>query len=414
MAGANRTTQEDLLRIRYQPRLRVQFNLKSILLQYLRRNSVDYAEGKTINLTLHKGQGGGIRYSSAGLLPPAGHQKPKNATFNYKRMYGRIEIDGAHVEGADDVPAAAIARPYELEVNSFVKQARHHLNYDLFGDGSGLIADITSAASATTVVVESVRGLVDGMYVDVLLKANGAVGGGVVTAEISVNKATKTITFTSPSQFADGTGAAVNAAPTTYAVYRAGSYMDCFYGLDAIINTANPAAALGNYGGIDRTVAGNEFWQGNLFENGGVPRECTFELIEEAIDFVDEHSNGETNLIICGYGVYRKLMAELIAARRVANDTKILNGWAKAIMHNDVPIVRDKHCKPDRMYGLDLSHWELFQNDEGKWMDKDGAVLSRVPGKHAYEAGWFRFMQPVCDAPNTQWVLDDLEVPIAA
>src|SRR3990172_3946824 len=142
MAGANRTTQEDLLRLRYQPRLRVQFNLRSILLQYLTRNSMAYAEGKAIVLTLHKGQGSGYRWSSAGALPVPGHQKVKNATFNYKRLYQTIEIDGAHVEGADDVPAAAIARPYELEINSLVKQHRQHLNYDLFSDGSGKIAGV--------------------------------------------------------------------------------------------------------------------------------------------------------------------------------------------------------------------------------------------------------------------------------
>lgn len=412
--GASRTTQEDLLRLRYQPRLRVQFNLKSILLQYLRRNSKDYAEGKQIVVTLHKGQGGGIRYSNSGQLPPAGHQKVKNATFNYARMYGRIEIDGAHVEGADDVPAAAIARPYELEVNNFVKQARHHLNMDLFGDGSAKLAEIVSAGSATTFVVDSVRGLTDGMLVDVLLTASGAVGGGVATAEISINKNTKTVTMAAPSQFSDGTGNTVNAAPTTYAVYRAGSYMQGFFGLDAAISEANPPAALGNYGGIDRTLAGNEYWQGNVFDNGGQTQPATFELIQECMDHVDVHSNGETNLVICGHAVFRKLMGDLLTNRRIGNEVKMLNGWAEAIMHNGVPIVRDKHCKPSSMYGLDLSHWELFQNDEGKWMAEDGAILSRVAGRHAYEAGWFRFLQPVCDAPNTQWKLENLEVPTIA
>ena len=414
MAGANRTTQEDLLRIRYQPRLRVQFNLRSILLQYMVRNSMDYAEGKNITVTLHKGQSGGFGWSSAGVLPKASHQKVKNATFNYKRMYARILIDGPHVEGADDVPSAAITRPYELEINSMVKQHRHYLNFDLFGDGSGKVADIVSATNATTFVVENVRGLVDGMMVDVLLQSSGATAGGVIGAEITVNKATKTVTLVSPFQFADGTGAAVNSAPTTYAVYRAGSYMDVVFGMDAVISASNPPAALGFYGGIDRTLSGNEFWQGNVFSNGGAPREATFPLIQEAIDFVDEHSNGQTNLIICGYGVWRKLMGDLIAARRVENSTKKLQGWAEAIIHNDIPIVRDKHIDPEVMIGLDTTHWELYQNNEGDWMNKDGAVLARVPDRHAYEAAWYRFMQPVCDAPNTQWKITDLEVPVGS
>jgi hypothetical protein len=387
--------------------MRLMFNLQSILLQYLTRNTTsNFAEGSQISISLHKGKSGGRGFSSAGHLPNSDYQKVDRANFNYTRMYGRIRIPGSMMNSTSNVPTAAEARVYDLETLNLVKQLRHMLNFHMFGNGSGKVAAIVTAPSATTFTVDDVRGIDDGARYDVLLSANGNVGFGVRGATVSVNVSTKTITMSGGSQFADGTGVGVNAAPTTYLMYENGSYNDAVLGLDAVIDTGNPA--VGNYGGIDRTVAGKEFWQGNVLASGA-PRRISFPLISEAVDQVSRYSNGEVNLAICGYEVHRQLMADLVSARRIENNTKKLNGWATAIMHDDIPIVRDKHCDPTKMYLLDTSHWELFQSNEGSWMDEDGAILSRVPGEDAYEAAWFRYLQPVCDAPNTQAVIKDLD-----
>jgi hypothetical protein len=411
---ASRTTQAALLRTVYRPKMRLMFNLKSILLQYLTRNTTSgFAEGDKISISIHKGQSGGWGFSSAGHLPDSDYQKVARANFNYTRVYGKIRIPGPMMQSTSDVPVAAEAKVYDLETTNLVKQLRSGLNFHMFGDGSGKVAAIVTAPSATTFTVDDVRGIVNGGRYDVLLIANGAVGGGVRKATVSVNVSTKLVTMDAAFSFADGTGAAVNAAPTTYALYQSGSYNDAVLGLDAVIATGNPT--LGNYGGIDRTAAGNEYWQGNVLSNSGVPRRASFPLISEAVDQVTRYSDGEINLAICGYEVHRQLMNELIAARRVENNTKKLNGWATAIMHDDIPLVRDKHCDPTKMYLLDTSHWELFQDSEGDWMSEDGAILSRVPGEDAYDAAWKRYLQPVCDAPNTQAVITDLDTtPVVA
>lgn len=410
---ASRTTQADLLRIVYRPKMRRQFNLKSILLQYLTRNTTsDFAEGSQISLSLHKGKSGGRGFSSAGKLPNSDYQKVSRVAFNYTRMYGRIRIPGAMMNSTSNVPTAAEARVYDLETTNLVKQLRHMLNFHLFGNGSGKVAGIASTSSATQFIVDDPRGIDDGARYDVLLISNGAVAGGFQGATISVNPSTKVCRITSAHQFADGTGTAVNASPTLYALYENGSYNDAVLGLDAVISAGNPP--LGNYGGTDRTVAGNEYWQGQVLANGGTPRILSFPLISEAVDQVDRFSDGETNLILCGYEVHRRLMNELLAARRIDNSTKKLNGWATAIMHDDIPIVRDKHCNPTKAYLLDTSHWELYQDCEGKWMDEDGAILSRIPGEDAYEAAWSRYLQPTCDAPNTQAVIEDLDTTAVA
>lgn len=410
---ASRTAQADLLRIVYRPKMRRQFNLKSILMQYMTRNTTgNFAEGAQISISLHKGKSGGRGFSSAGILPNSDYQKVARANFNYTRMYGKIRIPGAMINSTSDVPTSAEARVYDLETTNLVKQLRHMLNFHLFGDGSGKVAAIASTSSSTVFTVDDARGIDDGARYDLLLIANGQVGGGFRGATISVNPQTKVCTITSSHAFADGTGAAVNAAPTTYALYENGSYNDAPLGLQAVISASDPPG--GAYGGIARATPGNEYWQAQVLSNSGTPRECDFALISEAVDQVERYSDGEINLAICGYEVHRKLMNSLLAARRIENNTKKLNGWATAIMHDDIPIVRDKHCPPTKMFLLDTSHWEFYQDSEGKWMDEDGAILSRVQGFDAYEAAWSRYLQPVCDAPNTQAVIEDLDTtPVA-
>lgn len=408
--AATRTTQQDLLRTVYLPTMRMQFNLRSILLQKLSRNTSMYAEGKELSLPIHSGQSGGWGYSSSGVLPPAGYQKVGRHVYNYARMYGRIQIDGPHVEGARTTYAAE-RRPYDFETDNLVKQMRHGLNFDLFQDGTGIIATPATATNASTFTVADGRGLADGMIVDILDYTTGAVNGGAAGVEIRYDRGTSTVTLVSPGALSDY--ADVNSNPTNYRVYRHNSRNDAMMGLRGIVNTANPPG--GSLGGIDRTVAANAYWKSNMFSGGGVARRPSLLMIEEARSEVEQISDGRTNLIVCGYNVWAILADELVNQKRFTGDKKKLNGWCTALMfEDDIPIVRDKHCDPDRMYLLDLNSFELFQNNEGSWMDSDGAILSRVQGRHAYEAAWFRFLQLVCHAPNCNAVITDLDYQIAA
>jgi len=411
---SSRDTQAALLRTVYLRKMRAGFNVRSVLLQVLGRNEEEYAEGEQLSLVMHSGEGGGWGWSDAGDLPPAGHQEVNRHNYNYARLYGRIEIAGSHVEGARRSYAAE-RRPYDFETTNILKQMRSGFNYELYGSGDGLLATVAGATSATAFTVDHTRGLSKGMVVDILLKANGATGGGCVTAKISVDRSNNTVRITYPTgkQLADY--ADLNSNPTNYGVYRQNSYNQSVMGLGGIISTSNPAS--GALGGIDRTVAGNEFWKGNVFGNSGVSRRPELTMIEEARAEVEQYSDGAINLIICGYNVFAVLMDELVHSKRFQGTATTLNGWATAMKFEDqIPIVRDRHCPPDKMFLLDTSSFTLYQNNDGQWMNQDGAILSRVQNRHAYEAAWFRFVQLVCHAPNANAVIEDLDyaIPVAA
>jgi hypothetical protein len=254
------------------------------------------------------------------------------------------------------------------------------------------------------------------MRIDVLDTATGAVNGGVSNAEIRFNWKTGVVTLKDGAVFADFGD--VNANPGNYTVYRAGSRNDALMGLAGIISEINPPT--GPLGGVDRTDPDNAFWTANVFGNGGAPRVPDLVYVDEAVNVVEQRASVSTSLILCSHAVWTILADQLVQDKRYAGTQTTLNGWCRALMfpgpNGDIPIVRDKHCPRDKMFGLAEEAFTLYQNDEGKWMDQDGSILHRVEGMHAYEAAWFRFLQLCCDAPNGQWVIEDLDtaLPIAA
>lgn len=405
--ASTRTTQSDMLRRVYQPRMRIQFNLKSILLQKFQRNFENWAEGQDISVPLHAGRTGGLGFSPTGVLPPAGEQEVARANFNYSRMYGRIQIDAAHIKGAARSYAAE-ARPYNLETKSLVRQLRSVLNFHLFGSGTGQLTtmqavDATSSGGTTTVTVDSIKGLYKNQRVDLLLIADGSATNGFYYGQIAaINKTTKVITIT----VADWTVTTYNGAETTFALYQSlnattSSYGNVFNGLQSACGTT------GTYGGINRATAGNEYWHGQLLDPSGSDVDPWLSLLEEAIDLVDIHSDGQVDLMVTTHEIWAHLMNHLVAQKRYTGDMKI-NGWARALDFNGVPIVRDKHCPDGLLFALDTSSFTIFQDSEGGWMDEDGAVLHRVTDVEAYEATWSRYLELVCDQPAANCIITGL------
>lgn len=410
--GSTRTNQENLLRTVYLRDMRRQFNIRSILLQVIGRDSKNFAPGKEISIPLHASAGEGHTWSDAGLLPPASHEKIERATFKYRMMTSRIEIAGDFEDDAASTQASEV-RPLDFQIKATIRNGRHDLNFDIYGEGDGVVGSPLSASSGTVFVVDDVRGLRNNMRVDVVLTATGATGsGGVKGAQITVNTSTKTVTLTGGAQLADGTGADLNANFANYRVYRAGARNQAPFGLEAAINTGNPAG--GNYGNVDRSLDANDFYRGVVQGNSDVLRGATLKLLQDVVDAIEKKGDGDVNLIICPHDLWSHIADLLTFSKRYQGNMMKLNGWAQAVDFAGIPIVRDKHAHPEKMYCLDTSTWRIYQNNEGSWMDKDGAILSRVPGKVAYEAAWYRRLQLICMLPGGNGILDDLKFVAAS
>ena len=70
-----------------------------------------------------------------------------------------------------------------------------------------------------------------------------------------------------------------------------------------------------------------------------------------------------------------------------------------------MPLVGDKYVKTERMYLIDKKDWKLYRMADWNWMDKDGAMLTRVPNKPAWEATLLCYCDLGCQRPAGQRML---------
>ena len=400
---ASRQAQSDLLRTVYQPWLRRSFNVDSVISHSFERKEKTLALGEQLSFPLHTQGGSTYQWTTANKLPAPDAQVYDRATFTYRMMTNRIQIAGDFIQDAKGGKTSE-AKPVDAEMRGLLVDIRHGLNFDFFGNGTALQATAAGATSSTVMTVDSVRGLRNNMRVDIIKKADGTVGGGASEVRILIDAATLTITLQDGAALADFNE--VNSNASDYGIYRHDSRNKAIFGLDAIISTSNPAA--GNYGNIDRTAAGTDYWKGKHHHNSGTPRNVSDTIMQDMVDDIDTTSNCRTNLIVTTHDIWSSIANGRVSLKRYNGNMLRSDGWWQALDWAGIPIVRDKHCQPGRMYFLDTNSFWICQDSEGKWMD-DGSVLSRVDGYVAYEAAWHRQLQMVCLQPNGNGKVDDLQ-----
>lgn len=405
--GATYANQNNLLRTVYEKDIRAQFYQGMLLLQLFGRQTETKADGKGWEQDLHAGGAEGLTWSSAGKEAPAGHEQVEAATFRPKWTNLRVRFDEDLLEAAGS-KEAAVRDPFNFNITEVVKTAKSDLSFDLFGDGSALLANISSSASSTTAVVDSIRGLRANMRVDVLLKSPSSptVGVGVAGAQISVNRNTKTITLLGGKTFNDFS--LLNSQASLYGVYRAGSFKDAVFGLDAAVSNANPPTGVGNYGNINRTDDANDFYRSSVDENGGVPRAPSPKLFQDMVDKVENSGNGTVTDIFCGQEVWSHMVEQVKGNSRWDGGNMKVKDWATAYKFGDIPMTKFKHCPPDKAYFINRESFVIRQTNPGKWYDRDGGILRKIEGYLSCIATWHWRFQLICKDPIGQGVIKDL------
>jgi hypothetical protein len=87
------------------------------------------------------------------------------------------------------------------------------------------------------------------------------------------------------------------------------------------------------------------------------------------------------------------------------------NTNVKALEFDGKPIIVDRYHESNRMFFIDLEEIDLYQMADFQWMEKDGAVLSRVPDKDAYEATMFAYETLATYKRNGHTELADITEP---
>jgi hypothetical protein len=380
MAWLNMTAASEALKINYLPALRYQLNTANPILSVIDRNS-ESVVGSEIRMALRYGRQGGVgNRAEDGTLPIPNSRKTKQAKFDTKNLFARIQISDKTMKASRSRDGAFVSL-LEAELEDAQTDAKDAMARQCFGDGTGKLATFSAATTQNTFTVSSTQYFVEGMFIDVMDNTNAV---KVTQREVvAVDDIAGTITLS---------GAAFTTVATDYAVVF-GNYGQELTGFASVFNVNNTIY------GIDRST--NKWFNPTVKGTVGAISEVG---IQQMIDDVDRKAGGKTNFLLSSYGVRRAYQDLLLATKRTT-DVMTLKGGYETLTFNGMPFAVDKYAPSGTLYGLDLSTWALYHIEDWDWLNEDGAVLHRVADRPVWEASLVRYCDLGCSKPKGNFVM---------
>lgn len=397
--GLTLTNADAALKEDYQPVIREQLNNKAQFLGQVEKNTKDM-EGRRAVLSLHvtRNSGVGARRDDA-TLPTAGNQGYTEERIPVYHNYGRIQISGPTIRAMKS-DKGSFTRAVKSETRGLTNDLKRDVNRQCFGDGTGSIAECqTSTTGQTTVLLASTTTAVQmrqfevGMVVDIgtLAELNAGSGGPTYgNAIVSVDVAAKSFVLTTNLSTATAAGDFVARAGAGGAL--GGTTQKEITGLQIIVDST------GTLFNVNPSTTPS--WSSVENTTGGTPTENLFANVMHAIEIA---GGGMINFIVTSDGVHRAFANNLQSQKRFSNTIDLKGGYKDlevAAGGGSVPMVWDRDCPGSSAFFLDTSHLIQFEQCDWEWMDEDGAVLSRVANKDAYEAVLYKDHELATDKRN--------------
>ena len=342
--------------------------------------------GRDVVCPTRIGINGGIGCASDDAdLPAAGNPQFLSLRAPIVNIFGNIEISDK-VLRASQGNAGSFINVLNSEMESLVDAAKFNFGRMLFQDGSGTLAQIvgsssTASASSSTLYVNTVKNVVEGMIIDVI--KNGAVvsAGHRVTYVDRENKTVKV----------DG-----NVLDTTAnnILTLQGSFKSELLGLPYLFQTPAEQTAI---------YSNSRIMVNYILPTAKSVGAVTADAIQELLDEIEEKSgNSGTNLIIASYDMRRKYLAALQATRSNI-DYLNLDGGFRTLSYNGIPVYADRFAQDNTMYFLNTDDFKLQQLGDWSWIEgSNGKILRQLNNKAAYGATLVKYANLICVRPIAQ------------
>lgn len=409
--GATLTTFDSILKEVWLSPLRSALNHKTVLNHRIAKNEKD-VEGDLNNalIPIHKSRNHGIGARAEDAdLPTSGNQGYTQAKVPMRYIYGRIRITGQIMKAAKSNKGSFV-RAVQSEMQGLERDLSRDENRMLFRAGTGILARCGTTSNSTTVTLATgtdMRWFEEGIIIDILVGTTGAtITNGTEVTVTAVDKSAKTLTV-----------AAAVTTDSTHYVYRSGARNAEMMGLDGIVNNIDPddvdGTNLGTTGGLQSLPISSNTWWKSIVEAMGGTLDSSYML--KVIDEVEDKCGDEPTLIICQGGVRAEYVKTLLPDVRYTGPAKKLDGGFSAVSYTggsrEIPIVVDRDCYPSTtMYFLNEDNLSFYRLADWDWMDEDGAILSRVQDKDAYEATVYCYKEFGTTARNSHGRLDTITV----
>ena len=359
-----------------------QLNVRSNpLLAKIKMSSKD-VWGKEIRKLAPFGINGGVGAGSeTASLPKSSGNSYVQFTAELKNLYGKIELSDKAIRASAN-NLGAFVNLLSDEMEGLVKASAFNLGRMLYGDGSGLLATVSSA-SGQTVTCDKVNNLIEGMVVDVYNSSSKVNTTGMVKITY-VDRANKCFYY--DSTLFTGTITIGDK------LYVQGSKDYEITGLGKIFDTS--AETL--YG----VTKANYKWLNPYVDI--TSKEISDIAIQEVIDSLDMNNDSQINFIACSSKVRRAYQQYLGYYRRNV-DVMEIDGGFKTISHNGIPVVADRFVEDDAMYLLNTNDFTLHELCDWKWLEgEDGRILRQNQNYPTYSATLVKYAELICDKPCGQ------------
>jgi hypothetical protein len=218
-----------------------------------------------------------------GSLPSALQPDTTEATFGLQEYVATYDVTWKLIQDAR-TDKFAFERAIQMLDSGLKRRIFRNLNSDLIGTGKGELGVLPAADNQVTVTLNTpFRGEV-GMVVDVMDLSDDDTKLADSVTVTAVLPLTNEVTL-SGAPAGTAAGDYIVIQDTTDASLNGGVALHTD-GLMGVISDANPATIVGNFGNINRSTAGNEFWQAAVLSNSGVNRPFTEDLGIQAQDSV--------------------------------------------------------------------------------------------------------------------------------
>lgn len=358
----------------------------------------------TVKLRLHMGNNnsGGFRLENERYADP-GNDQYVLAAEPMRSFYATFSLTGqlmaAASRGEKDFKPA-----FQESMDRLALSSRGHVNQAAFGNGSGVRATISAneAAGQTIISVDTTINFRGGEIVDGVTIATGVVIEPARTVT-GVDRPNRTITV-SPALTTGLTATTdgwVPASASSTVAAPNNSWNREIAGLSKLVSPT------GTLHGISPTLYPR--WASYLATAVGPISDDALRLAKDSVGFetgLDE--SGLEFILITTRGIRSNYADTQMPLKRHVNTQKLQGGF-DAIMFDENPIFVDDACQPGRLYGLRVPKLLWAQVKDWSWMDEDGAVLSRVPGRDQYQAVLFTYIQMMTTERGAHFQLQGID-----
>ena len=341
--------------------------------------------GKEVKQLAIHGLNGGIGAGTEdGDLPTARGNKYAQFTSTLKNLYGTIEISDKAIRASENNSGAFVSL-LNQEMDGLLKASSFNLGRMLFGDGSGVLAAVSTANGGSVFTLDTVAPFMEGMIIDFRTSAGALIEGATEREIVAVDRSAKTIKVS-------GATLTSSTVPATSVISVHGSYGNEITGLAAIFNDS-----ITSLYGVAKSS--NAWIKPRVKAQSGAITEAA---IQSVLDSIEEAGGEPANLIITSFGV-RRAFINLLSQNKRTVDSVDLAGGFRALSYNGIPVVADRFCPAGTMYMLNTKDFTLNELCDWQWLaDDNGKVLRQVPGKPVYTATLVKYAELICARPYAQ------------